>query len=107
MAVIYVKEQGTLIKKNGGRIVVSRNAQPLMEFPVSNIEGIALMGNVQITAQGFIFCCRKGLTSAIIHMAVSISGRLMLNLPKTSSYVFPSMNFTIMNRKGWIMPELS
>lgn len=55
MAVIYVKEQGTLIRKNGGRIVVSRNAQPLMEFPVSNIEGIALMGNVQITAQALHF----------------------------------------------------
>ena len=61
MAVIYVKEQGTLIKKNGGRIVVSRNAQPLMEFPVSSIEGIALMGNVQITAQALHFLLQEGI----------------------------------------------
>lgn len=107
MAVIYVKEQGTLIRKSGGRIVVSRNAQPLMEFPVSNIEGIALMAMYRSQRRRFIFCCRKGLTSAIIHMAVSISGRLLLNLLKISSYVFPSMNFTIMSRKGWIMPGLS
>ena len=50
MAVIYVREQGTLIRKNGGRLMIGRNAQSLMEFPVSNIEGLALMGNVQITA---------------------------------------------------------
>ena len=61
MAVIYVKEQGTLIRKSGGRIVVSRNAQPLMEFPVSNIEGIVLMGNVQITAQALHFLLQEGI----------------------------------------------
>ena len=61
MAVIYVKEQGTLIRKSGGRIMVSRNAQTLMEFPVSNIEGIALMGNVQITAQALHFLLQEGI----------------------------------------------
>lgn len=55
MAVIYIKEQGTLVQKNGGRIVVSKNAQPLLEFPISNIDGIALMGNVQVTAQALHF----------------------------------------------------
>ena len=61
MAVIYVKEQGTLVRKNGGRIAVGRNAQTLMEFPVSNIEGIALMGNVQITAQALHFLLQQGI----------------------------------------------
>lgn len=61
MAVIYIKEQGTLVQKNGGRIVVSKNAQPLLEFPISNIDGIALMGNVQVTAQALHFLLQQGI----------------------------------------------
>ena len=61
MAVIYIKEQGTLVQKNGGRIVVSKTAQPLLEFPISNIDGIALMGNVQVTAQALHFLLQQGI----------------------------------------------
>lgn len=61
MAVIYIKEQGAVIQKKGGRIAVSKNAQPLMEFPVSNIDGIALMGNVQVTAQALHFLMQQGI----------------------------------------------
>ena len=61
MAVIYVKEQGALVQKQGGRIVVSKNAQPLLEFPISNIEGIALIGNVQVTAQALHFLLQQGI----------------------------------------------
>lgn len=61
MAVIYIKEQGSLVQKNGGRIVVSKNAQPLLEFPISNIDGIALMGNVQVTAQALHFLLQQGI----------------------------------------------
>lgn len=61
MAVIYIKEQGAVVQKKGGRIAVSKNAQPLMEFPVSNINGIALMGNVQVTAQALHFLMQQGI----------------------------------------------
>lgn len=55
MAVIYIKEQGTSVQKKGRRISVSKGGQSLMEFPVSNVEGISLMGNVQVTAQALHF----------------------------------------------------
>lgn len=61
MAVIYIKEQGAVVQKKGGRIAVSKNAQPLMEFTVSNINGIALMGNVQVTAQALHFLMQQGI----------------------------------------------
>lgn len=61
MAVIYIKEQGTSVQKKGGRISVSKGGQSLMEFPVSNVEGIALMGNVQVTAQALHFLLQQGI----------------------------------------------
>lgn len=61
MAVIYIKEQGSYIHKKGERIAVTKNAQSLLEFPVSKIDGIALMGNVQVTAQAFQFLLKQGI----------------------------------------------
>lgn len=61
MTVIYIKEQGTLIRKKGGRIAVSKESDSLMEIPVSSVEGLALIGNVQITAQALHFLMKQGI----------------------------------------------
>ena len=59
MAVIYIKEQGTMIRKKGERVVVSKGTRELMEFPILNIDGIALIGNVQMTTQVLQFLLGK------------------------------------------------
>ena len=56
-----------------------------IRISISNIDGIALMGNVQVTAQRFIFSCSRGSISVIIHTAGSILGRLRQNHLKTFS----------------------
>ncbi len=60
MAVVYVKEQGALIQKSGGRIQVKKQTQSLLELPVSNLDGIALFGNVQITGPALQFLLKQG-----------------------------------------------
>ena len=97
MAVIYVKEQGTLIRKSGGRIAVSRNAQPLMEFPVSNIEGVALMGNVQITAQALHFMLQEGID--ISHY--SYGGQYLGQTAAESSWPQPECGQTPLCHNPW------
>ena len=61
MAVIYVREQGAVVQKKGGRISISKNAHQLMEFPVSNIDGISLMGNIQLTTQALHYLLKQGI----------------------------------------------
>lgn len=51
MAVIYVKEQGSMIQKRGERIVVTKAGKTLLEIPVIQTENMALIGNVQISTQ--------------------------------------------------------
>ncbi|MCD8148455.1 MAG: CRISPR-associated endonuclease Cas1 [Clostridiales bacterium] len=58
--VIYVREQGSMVQKKGERIAVSRRSETLLEMPVSNVEGIALIGNVQISTQALHFLLEKG-----------------------------------------------
>lgn len=60
MAVVYVKEQGTTVQKNGGRLRVTKKSGNLLDFPVSNLDGLALFGNIQITTQALHFLLRQG-----------------------------------------------
>lgn len=61
MAVLYIKEQGTLVRKSGERIIVSKGEYTLMDIPIIHIENIALIGNVQITAQALHMLMEKGI----------------------------------------------
>lgn len=60
MAVVYVKEQGALVKKSSERILISKGANTLFEIPVRQMENIALIGNVQITTQALHMLMEKG-----------------------------------------------
>lgn len=60
MAAIYVKEQGALVQKSSERIIVSKGGSTLFEVPVIQMDNIALIGNVQITAQALHMLLEKG-----------------------------------------------
>ena len=51
MAVLYVKEQGALVRKMGERLQVTKGSQILLDVPVFQIENLAVIGNVQLTTQ--------------------------------------------------------
>lgn len=61
MAVIYVKEQGSMIQKSGERIVVTKAGKTLLEIPVIQTENMALIGNVQISTQALHMLMEKGI----------------------------------------------
>ena len=60
MAVIYVKEQGAVVKRLGERIVVSKNTMTLLDIPAFQIDNLALIGNVQITTQAMHMLMENG-----------------------------------------------
>jgi len=49
MTTIYVREQQTTVRRQGERIVVTKQGSVLDEFPLANVEQVVLMGNVQLT----------------------------------------------------------
>lgn len=67
-----------------------------MEFPVSNIEGIALMGNVQITAQALHFLLQQGIDISHYTYGGQYLGQTAAESSKIYSYDFPNMSFTTM-----------
>lgn len=51
MTTIYVKEQGSVVGRNGERLVIRKGGAVLEEVPMANVSELALMGNVQLTSQ--------------------------------------------------------
>lgn len=60
MSVLYVKEQGTYIRKKDACIVVSKGADTLLRIPAANVDNIAVIGNVQITGQALQMLMTRG-----------------------------------------------
>lgn len=51
MTAVYVKEQGAIVARRGERLVVKKEGDVLEEFPLSQVEQVVVMGNVQMTTQ--------------------------------------------------------
>ena len=60
MSVLYVKEQGSKIRRIGERIIVSKDKQVLLDLPIFKIENLAVVGNVQVTTQAIRFLMENG-----------------------------------------------
>ena len=73
MSVIYVKEQGAVVKKLGERVVITKNTQTLLDIPAFQVDNIALIGNVQVTSQALHMLMEQGVD--ISHF--SYSGRYL------------------------------
>lgn len=61
MAVLYVKEQGAYVQKQGERLVVTKKNQTLLELPIIKVENVAIIGNVQITTQALHMMMERGI----------------------------------------------
>ncbi len=81
MAVIYIKEQGSLVQKAGERIVVTKNQAKLLDIPVFQIENIAVIGNVQVTTPALHMLMEKGVDLSYL----SYSGKYLGNTSAESS----------------------
>ncbi len=61
MAVLYVREQGTMLCRRGERLLVTKGGQTYLDNPLIGIEGISVFGNVQVTAQLLKILLERGI----------------------------------------------
>lgn len=94
MAVLYIKEQGSYVKKQGECITVAKGADTLLRMPVANLDNIAVIGNVQITSQALQMLMQKGVDvnyftfsgKYIGHTAAETSRNIFLRLSQYEVY---------------------
>lgn len=82
MSVIYVKEQGAYIRKSGEKIDVIKQNQKLLSFPVWNIEGLSVIGNIQISTQALVYLIENGIDVSFFSYSGRYIGQVMADSSK-------------------------
>jgi len=85
MAVLYVTEQGSVLRKESKRLVIEKEGKVLLEVPEFKVDRVLIFGNIQVTTQAISFLLERGIETSFF----TISGRLKGKLsPLESKNVF-------------------
>lgn len=61
MSVIYIREQGSTVKRSGERLIVTKQRQNVLEIPIFQVDSLAVMGNVTVTTQAMSLLMDRGI----------------------------------------------
>ena len=76
MSFVYITEEGARIQKKGGKFLVGRNLEILFEIPEEVLEGLVLIGSVQVSSQAMVELLRLGIPVTWISGTGKFFGRL-------------------------------
>jgi CRISPR-associated protein Cas1 len=82
MAFLYVTEQGAVIQKKGHRIAVSKDKKTLADIPISQMQGVLVFGNVQITTQAMRLMLESNVEMALFTGTGRLLGQITSPFPK-------------------------
>lgn len=82
MAVFYIREQGTTVAKDGGRIKILKGGKSILERPVIGIDSIAIFGNVQVSSQAMLMLLQEGIDVDYFSFSGKYLGRLAADSSK-------------------------
>lgn len=82
MAFLYLTEQGSVLRKEGERLVVEKDEQVLLDIPADKIESVLVFGNVQFTTQAVHLLFRHGIEMALFTSHGTLLGQLTSSFPK-------------------------
>lgn len=83
MAVLYLTEQGAIVRKTGDRLIVEKEHETLAEIPCAKLESILIFGNIQVTTPALAELLDQGIELTFL----TVSGRLrgQLTPPKAKN----------------------
>jgi len=76
MSILYLTEQGTVLRKKGGRLLITKNDEIIKEISGFKLERVLIFGNIQITAQAMAFLLDEGIEVSFLSSYGKFRGRL-------------------------------
>jgi CRISPR-associated protein Cas1 len=76
MGTLYITEQGSVVTKTDGRIVVRKDRQVLQDLPALHVEQIVIFGNASFTTPAVRFVIDNGIDVAYLSSRGTYRGRL-------------------------------
>lgn len=58
---LYIQQQGAHVGQHGGRIVVSKGPQTLLDLPAHHIDQVFLFGRIHLSAAAMAFCLMRAI----------------------------------------------
>ncbi|RLC71522.1 MAG: CRISPR-associated endonuclease Cas1 [Chloroflexi bacterium] len=77
MGALYLTEQGSVLRRTGERLVVTKDGQRLQEVPIIHVEQVVVMGNVQLTTPAVALLLQKDVDVVFLSSYGKFRGRLM------------------------------
>lgn len=77
MTTVYVKEMGAVVRRQGERLVVTKDTKRLLDLPLLHLEQLALVGNVQLTTQAAMALLDREVDVVFLSGAFRYRGRLV------------------------------
>lgn len=77
MKIIYITEQGSVVRKTSRRLVVSKEEATLAEIPAIGLDGVLIFGNIQITSQAMGFLLDNGIQVSFLSSRGKYRGTLI------------------------------
>lgn len=77
MTTLYVKEQGSLVRRTGERLVVTKEKEVLEDVPIIHIDQVVVMGNVQLTTPAVALLLQKDVDVVFLSSRGKFRGRLV------------------------------
>jgi len=76
MAVLYLTEQGAVLRKKSKTLVVDKGTEVLLEVPEFKVERVLIFGNIQITTQAIAFLFEHGIEASFFTINGKLKGKL-------------------------------
>lgn len=76
MSVLYLTEQGAVLRKKSKTLVVDKAGKVLLEVPEFKVERVLIFGNIQITTQAVAFLLENGIETSFFTMNGKLKGKL-------------------------------
>lgn len=77
MSVIYVREQGAVVRKHGEGLRVTEGERETFKIPLANVEQLIMMGNAQLTTPAAVMLLNAGVDVVFMSRYGKYRGRLV------------------------------
>lgn len=76
MSILYLTEQGAVLRQAGERVVVEKDGEKLLDVPLFKVEAILIYGMAQVTTQALSMLLEAGIELAFLTMGGKLKGQL-------------------------------
>ena len=77
MSALYLTEQGSVLRRVGERLVVTKDHQVLEDVPIIHVEQVVVMGNIQLTTPVVALLLQREVDVVFLSSRGKFRGRLM------------------------------